>query len=82
MWSKIFWIDAADRALRTFAQALLATITVGDAIYHVDWTAGLGIAATAAIASLLTSVATSKVGDASTAAIVAPGAHAGGEHAA
>lgn len=82
MWSKIFWLDAADRALRTFAQTLGATVTVGDAIYHVDWTAGLGIAATAAIASLLTSVATSKVGETGTAAIVAPGAHAGGEHAA
>lgn len=82
MWTKIFWIDAADRAIRTFAQALLATITVGDAVYHVDWAAGLGIAATAAIASLLTSVATSKVGDAGTAAIVAPNAHTGGEHAA
>ena len=68
--------------LRTFAQALLATITVGDAIYHVDWTAGLGIAATAAIASLLTSVATSKVGDAGTAAIVTPNAHTSGDHAA
>lgn len=82
MWTKIFWIDAADRALRTFAQALLATITVGDAIYHVDWTAGLGIAATAAIASLLTSVATSKVGETGTAAIITPNTHAGGEHAA
>lgn len=70
MWTKIFWMDALDRAIRTFAQALLATVTVGDAIYHVDWQAGLGIAATAAVASVLTSISTSKVGDAETAAIV------------
>ena len=37
MWTRIFWIDAADRAARTFAQALLATITIGDAVYSVDW---------------------------------------------
>ena len=42
MWTKIFWIDTADRAIRTFAQALLATITVGDAVYHVDYDSGGG----------------------------------------
>ena len=82
MWTKGFLLDAAGRPIRTFARALLASITVGDAVYHVDWTAGLGIAATAAIASLLTSVATSKVGDAGTAAIITPTPHTSGEHAA
>ncbi|MDO4630886.1 MAG: holin [Corynebacterium sp.] len=78
MWTKIFWLDTADRAIRTFAQALLATVTVGDAIYQVDWQAGLGIAATAAVASVLTSISTSKVGAGETAALVstAPAKHA------
>ena len=76
MWTRIFWIDAADRAARTFAQALLATITIGDAVYSVDWQAGLGIAVTAAIASILTSIATSKVGAAGTPAVVIPAAEA------
>lgn len=74
MWTRIFWIDAADRAARTFAQALLATITIGDAVYSVDWQAGLGIAVTAAIASVLTSIATSKVGASGTPAVVIPAA--------
>ena len=72
MWTRIFWIDAADRAARTFAQALLATITIGDAVYSVDWHAGLGIAVTATIASVLTSIATSKVGASGTPAVVIP----------
>ena len=76
MWTRIFWIDAADRAARTFAQALLATITIGDAVYSVDWKAGLGIAVTAAIASILTSIATSKVGASGTPAVVIPAADA------
>ena len=76
MWTRIFWIDAADRAARTFAQALLATITIGDAVYSVDWQAGLGIAVTAAIASILTSIATSKVGASGTPAVVIPAVEA------
>ena len=76
MWTRIFWIDAADRAARTFAQALLATITIGDAVYSVDWKAGLGIAVTAAIASILTSIATSKVGASGTPSVVIPAADA------
>jgi len=76
MWTRIFWIDAADRAARTFAQALLATITIGDAVYSVDWKAGRGIAVPAAIASILTSIATSKVGASGTPAVVIPAADA------
>lgn len=72
MWTKVFWLDTLDRSIRTFAQALLSTLTVGTAIYELDWTAGMGIAATAAAASVLTSISTSGVGAADTPAIVIP----------
>lgn len=55
---KRFWQAAIIRALRTFAQSLIATIPVGIAINEVGWVEALGIAATAAVLSILTSLAT------------------------
>ena len=55
---KAFWRAALIRAIRTFAQALVATIPVGIAITQVGWPDALGIAATAAVLSILTSLAT------------------------
>lgn len=55
---KNFWRAALIRAIRTFAQALVATIPVGIAITQVGWPDALGIAATAAVLSVLTSLAT------------------------
>lgn len=56
-WKK-FWRAAIIRAVRTFAQALIAVIPVGVAIGQVGWADALGIAATAAVLSILTSLAT------------------------
>ena len=56
-WKK-FWRAAIIRALRTFAQSLIATIPVGIAINEIGWAEALGIAATAAVLSILTSLAT------------------------
>ena len=53
-----FWRAAGIRALRTFAQSLIATVPVGIAITEVGWAEALGIAATAAVLSVLTSLAT------------------------
>lgn len=55
---KRFWRAAIIRAVRTFAQALIAAIPVGVAIGQVGWADALGIAATAAVLSILTSLAT------------------------
>ena len=55
---KRFWQAAIIRALRTFAQSLIATIPVGIAINEVGWAEAFGIAATAAVLSILTSLAT------------------------
>jgi len=52
------WFKAAGiRAIKTFAQTLLATIPVGITIAEVDWVTCLGMAALAAVLSLLTSLA-------------------------
>ena len=55
---KRFWRAAIVRAVRTFAQALVAAIPVGIAINQIGWADALGIAATAAVLSILTSLAT------------------------
>lgn len=55
---KAFWKAAGIRALRTFAQSLIAVIPVGVAINEVGWPQALAIAATAAVLSILTSLAT------------------------
>lgn len=60
---RAFWLAAAERAVKTFAQALLALIgTDLVAVTALDWPQMLAVAATAALASLLTSVASDKAG--------------------
>ncbi|NMX02803.1 holin [Mobiluncus mulieris] len=54
-----FWAGTAERAIKTFAQAALALIgTSAVAINTIDWTMVLASAATAALLSVLTSIAT------------------------
>lgn len=57
MMTKSFWIDAAERAVKTFAQTVVALLTAGRAVWEVDWPQALGVGATAAAISLLTSIA-------------------------
>ena len=64
MRTKAFWIDAAERAVRTFAQALVAAITAGFVLTDAAaWGQALLVAAVAALVSVLTSIAGSAVGD-------------------
>ena len=64
MRTKAFWIDAAERAVRTFAQALVAMLVVGFVFTDAAaWGEALVASAVAALISLLTSVAASGVGD-------------------
>lgn len=58
-----FWSGLIDRAVKTFAQSLLAAFTVGVGILDIDWKGALGIAATAVLASVLTSFADAKETD-------------------
>lgn len=52
------WTKAATiRSLKTFCQTAVSLITVGNAITSLDWIAIIEISATAAIVSVLTSIA-------------------------
>ena len=53
-----FWKASAERAVKTFAQSILALLGTGSVgITTLDWKGILSVAATAALASVLTSLA-------------------------
>ena len=58
------WVfGAAERAIKTAAQSAVALLTVGEAITDIDLLGVLGVAATAALISILTSVADPRSAD-------------------
>lgn len=75
MRSKQFWLDLLERAVKTFAQTLLAWLVVDQTVWEMDWEQGLGLAATATVASILTSFASLKVATPETASLVYVGRH-------
>jgi hypothetical protein len=73
MFTKQFWIDASERALKTFAQtflAMIASVTVFDAL-KADWQTLLGVSLGAAVLSYLTSIVSAEIGDHGSASLVA-----------
>lgn len=71
MLTKKFGLDALERASKTFAQSLVALIGAGAVnIVLLNWADMLGISATAAVVSLLTSIVSLPVGDNGTASVV------------
>lgn len=64
MFTASFWKAASERAVATFAQALIAVLSVGaTGLLDVDWPGALSAAALAALLSVLKSVASSQVGN-------------------
>lgn len=62
--------DIAERAVKTFAQSLVAVGLAGATdLLSVDWVNALSIAGLATLVSVLTSIASSKIGD-NTASVV------------
>ena len=57
LFTKKWWIAAAVRAIKTFAQTAAAAIGVSVLISEVNWLAVLSTAALAGVLSLLTSLA-------------------------
>lgn len=73
MFTKQFWIDASERALKTFAQtflAMVASVSVFDA-FTADWLTLFGVSLGAAFLSYLTSIVSAEIGDHGTASLVA-----------
>jgi hypothetical protein len=67
--TRVFWLATAERAVKTFAQALLAALTIaqtagtlGVDVLNVNWATAVSLAIGAAILSVLTSVSSGPVG--------------------
>jgi Putative lactococcus lactis phage r1t holin len=57
VFSKTFWASALERAVKTFAQSLIAVLGFsGAGLLSSHWTDGVGMAGAAALLSLLTSI--------------------------
>ena len=63
MFSKKFILATAERAIKTFAQALLALFVTGKTILSIDWAQALAVAGTAALLSVLTSIVSGNIGN-------------------
>jgi len=71
MLTKKFGLDTLERAVKTFAQSLVALLGAGATnIVLLNWPDMLGVSATAALLSVLTSVVSLPVGDNGTASVV------------
>jgi|1185.fasta_scaffold192406_3 hypothetical protein len=59
-----FWLDTLERAIKTFAEALVAFFAVGNGLdaFHADWGNALSLAAGATILSVLLSLASINLG--------------------
>jgi len=71
MLSHDFWLKSLERAIKTFAQALAAVLGAGAVgVLDVDWPQALSASLLAGLISLLTSVASTRVGDPETPSVV------------
>lgn len=71
MFTKTFWKDTAERAVKTFAQSFGAVlIASGTGLLDVDWINALSVAGLATVISVATSVGGIKAGDVSTAGYI------------
>jgi hypothetical protein len=63
MFSADFWKATAERAVRTFAQSLVAVLTAGATnLFGVDWRAALATAGMATLLAVLTAIGAAKAG--------------------
>jgi len=64
MWTRKFWKQAGERAVKSAAQAAVGTLILdGFNALHADWQLAGGVALGGAILSVLTSVITSGIGE-------------------
>ena len=63
MWSRFFWIDAFERAVKTAAEVAILFFSAGQLnVFTVEWKTVIGLALGGAVLSVLASLASSKVG--------------------
>jgi hypothetical protein len=71
MWTAKFWKESFERAIRTAAQTAASLLAIGElSPYEIDWNLMGASAAVSAFFSLLTSVASTKVGKEDTASFI------------
>ena len=75
MFTKTFLIDALERAIKTFAQTIVALVlvvapTMGEELLEVNWIPVLGVAFIAAVILILTSIASSLTGNKNSASLI------------
>ena len=80
MWSKAFWMAAAERVVGTVLVSLATSVAATGSVLGVDWPAALGVAGVVAIGSLAASVGKAKapIGDPGAPTFVSTGRHAQG----
>ena len=70
MFNQTFLKDTAERAVKTFAQSMVAVMTAGaTGVLDVDWVNALSVSLLATLVSVLTSIGRGTVGDQSASAI-------------
>lgn len=76
LFTRAFWFDAVERAVKTAAQTTLTGLALSDVGpingFDLDWTLAGGFAVGGAVFSVLTSVATAQVRSTATASAVLP----------
>ena len=73
MFTKLFWKDAVERAIKTMARTLVTLWLTSDAVFNiltVDWTQAIGVAVGAGVLSVLTSVGSAATSGTDTASLV------------
>ena len=73
IFTKQFWLDSVERAIKSFAQSAITLIGSDATGYtHLAWEHVAGVSAVVALLSVLTSVATASVTKRSSASAVPP----------
>lgn len=73
MFTKLFWKDAIERAIKTMAQTLLSIWIVSDTafdLFSISWEQSLSVAFSAAVLSIVMSIGSAKKAGTDTASLV------------